>query len=89
MTLIVAEGLAAPDRFQEVGRLVRVEAAELVVGYTFDLRTNDPRAERIPNPRAGTEHRFVAYRLKTQATKPVSMVARPGAIVEDIEDSDE
>lgn len=89
MTLIVPEGLDAPDLFQEVGRLVRVEVAELVVGYTFDLRTNELRAERIPNPSAGTEHRFVAYRLKTQATKPVSMVARPGAIVDAVEDSDE
>jgi hypothetical protein len=89
MTLIVPEGLSAPDRFQEVGRLVRVEAAELVVGYTFDLRTNALTAERVPNPRAGTEHRFVAYRLKTQATKPVSMIARPAAIVEAADEGEE
>lgn len=89
MTLIVPEGLDAPDRFQEVGRLVRVETSELVVGYTFDLRTNELRAERIPNPSAGTEHSFIAYRLKTQAAKHVSMVARPGAIVDAVEDRDE
>ncbi len=89
MTLIVPENLAAPDRFQEVGRLVRVEAAELVVGYTFDLRTNALTAERVPNPRAGVEHRFMAYRLKTQSPKPVSMVPRPSAIVETIEEVDE
>lgn len=89
MTLIVPESLAAPDHFQEVGKLVRVEAAALVVGYTFDLRTNALTAERVPNPRAGAEHRFVAYRLKTQSTKPVSMVARPSAIVEAIEEGDE
>lgn len=89
MTLIVPESFAAPqDRFQQVGTLVRIEAAELVVGYTFDLRTNELKAERVPNPRAGTEHRFAAYRLKTQAEKPVSMVARPSAIV-DAEDADE
>lgn len=89
MTLIVPEGFASPDHFQEVGRLVRVEAAKLVVGYTFDLRTNDLRAESIPNPRAGTKHRFIAYRLKTQTTKPVSMVTRPDGITEAVEDSDE
>jgi hypothetical protein len=89
MTLIVPEKLAAPDRFQEVGRLVRVEAAELVVGYTFDLRTNALTAERVPNPRAGAEHRFIAYRLKIQSSKPVSMVARPSAIVEAIDEVDE
>ena len=76
MTLIVPEDIESPDHFQKVGELVRIEATELVVGYTFDLRTNDLRADRIPNPRAGTEHRFVAYRLKTQASKRVSMVTR-------------
>jgi hypothetical protein len=35
MTLIVPERLATPpDTFQQVGRLARVEAAELVIGYT-------------------------------------------------------
>lgn len=75
MTLIVPESVKANDRFQEVGRLERIEAAELVVGYAFDLRTNELRAERVPNPRAGTAHRFVAYRLKTQSSKQVSMIA--------------
>jgi hypothetical protein len=44
----------------------------LVVGYTFDLRTNELQADRIPNPRAGTGHPFVAYRLVGQSSKPVS-----------------
>ena len=50
--------------------------AVLVVGYTFDLRTNELKAEKIPNPRAGTKHRFAACRLKSQAAKPVSMLSR-------------
>jgi hypothetical protein len=74
MTLIVPESISAPSNFAAVGQLVRVEAASLVVGYTFDLRTNELRAERVPNPRAGTEHRFVAYRASSQAPKPVTMV---------------
>jgi hypothetical protein len=85
MTLIVPAVLKVPNRFQKVGDLVRVEAAELVVGYTFDLRTNALTAERIPNPRNGTEHRFTAYRLTTQASKSVSMVA-PAVIVEAVEE---
>lgn len=89
MTIIVPEAFTAPDRFQAVGGLVRVEAAELVVGYTFDLRTNELRSERIPNPSAGTEHRFTAYRLKTQASKLVSMVDRPGSVWDATGDSDE
>lgn len=76
MTLIVPATVDPDPRFQEVGRLTRVEAESLVVGYTFDLRTNELKAERIPNPRAGTEHHFIAYRLKSQATKPVFMTAR-------------
>jgi len=89
MTLIVPEGLDAPDRFQEVGRLARVEAPELVVGYAFDLCTNDLRAERIPNLRAGTAHHFVAYRLKTQAPKPVSMVVGTPGVEDAAEEGDE
>lgn len=73
MTLIVPEGFGHDERFQEVGSLIRIEAASLVVGYTFDLRTNELKEEKISNPSAGTQHRFTAYRLKTQAGKPVSM----------------
>ncbi len=76
MTLIVPATFDPDPRFQEVGRLTRVEAESLVVGYTFDLRTNELKAERIQNPRAGTEHHFIAYRLKSQATKPVLMTTR-------------
>jgi hypothetical protein len=79
MTLIIPESTAAPSHFQSVGRLSRVESDELVVGYTFDLRSNELRAERIPNPRAGTEHRFIAYRLKNQSSKKVSMSVRTAA----------
>lgn len=77
MTLIVPEGFETDARMQEVGRLTRVEADTLVVGYTFDLRTNELRAERVTNPRAGTEHRFVAYRLRSQVSTPVAMLATP------------
>lgn len=76
MTLILPESMESDPRYQEVGRLTRVEAETLVVGYTFDLRTNELKAERVPNPSTGTEHRFVAYRLASQTTKPVSMMNR-------------
>jgi len=74
MTLILPENFGPDARYQMVGNLTRVEAEKLVVGYQFDLRTNELKAERVPNPKAGTEHRFVAYRLKGQASKPVSMI---------------
>jgi len=74
MTLIVPEQLVADDEFQIVGKLTRIESKNLVVAYKFDLRTNELVSETVPNPNAGTEHRFIAYRLKTQASKPVTMI---------------
>ncbi|WP_295404240.1 hypothetical protein [uncultured Thiocystis sp.] len=76
MTLILPEVFPADRRYRKVGRLSRVEADTLVVGYTFDLRTNELTAERIANPSGGTEHRFVAYRLKDQTARLVAMVER-------------
>ena len=77
MTLILPENFDTDDRYQVVGNLTRVEAETLVVGYNFDLRNNELRAERVPNPSAGTQHRFVAYRLKCQTSKPVAMSGTP------------
>jgi len=74
MTLILPEKFVADTRYQMVGNLVRVEAEKLVVGYNFDLRTNVLNAECMPNPNAGIEHSFVAWRLKGQSNKPVSMI---------------
>ena len=88
MTLIVPESVAADERFVEVGRLIRIEADTLVIGYSFDLRTNELKAEKVPNPRKGTEHRFIAFRLKSQAAKPVSMLSR-AAILETVKEMEE
>lgn len=73
MTLILPESYGTNPRFQVVGRLTRIEADSLVVGYKFDLRTNELTAERVPNPRAGHRHRFIAHRLYSQACTPVYM----------------
>jgi len=75
MTLIIPESMKMDERYQEVGRLIRTEVGSLVVGYTFDLRTNELKAERIQNPRVGTQHHFTACRLIGQPKKAVSMVA--------------
>lgn len=77
MTLILPAQMEGDPRFQKVGELTRVEADELVVDYTFDLRTNVLQAGRVPNPRAGTRHEFIAWRLKEQPSKPVSMLNKP------------
>jgi len=77
MTLILPEDFGKDARYQEVGSLTRVEAETLVVGYNFNLRTNELLAECVPNPSAGVQHIFVAYRLKGQTSKPVSMINMP------------
>ena len=76
MTLVIPAGMSPDPRYQEVGRLIRAEANALVAGYHFDLRTNQITPEHVPNPSGGTKREFVAYRLDSQASKPVSMVAR-------------
>lgn len=72
-TLIVPADLEPDDRYEKVGDLIRIESEELIVGYSFDLRTNQLREERAPNPSKGQEHHFVAYRLKEQGGKEVSL----------------
>lgn len=89
MTLIVPESMKSGSRFQQVGRLNRIEADTLVVGYTFDLTTNELKAERVANPSAGTEHGFVAYRLADQSLKPVSMIGGTPILDEDSEVDEE
>lgn len=88
MTLIVPAAFAPDDRFEAVGQLTRIESDMLVVGYSFDLRTNALKAEKVANPRKGTEHRFTAYRLKSQAGKPVSMLSR-AEILETVKEMEE
>ena len=61
---------------------MRRETQKLIVGYTFDLRTNTLKPESVDNPAAGTEHNFVASRLKSSATEAVAMRPPPEVIAE-------
>lgn len=72
-TLILPADFRVDSRFCAVGKLVRRETETLIVGYTFDLRTNTLRPEALKNPASGTVHKFVAYRLKGSATEAVAM----------------
>lgn len=74
-TLIIPEDMPADERLQEVGRLHRVEASHLVVGYTFDLTTNQLTPKYAPNPDAGKVHEFVAYRVHGEAGEAVTLVS--------------
>ncbi len=88
MTLIVPSSFEADERYAEVGKLIRTEAETLVIGYSFDLRSNELKAEKVPNPKKGTAHHFTAYRLTSQAQKPVSMLSR-AAILETVKEMEE
>jgi hypothetical protein len=74
ITLIIPDCQEVDNRFKCVGNLVRVEAEEIIVGYSFDLRTNKITSKTIKNNNSGKEHGFKAYRLKEQSDKAVSLL---------------
>jgi len=74
-TLILPADWPVDNRFRAVGDLQRVESQNLVVGYSFDLKTNVIIPQTVPNPNAGVQHNFRAYRVATEVPTPVSMVA--------------
>lgn len=72
-TLILPAAIEMGEDFMPVGELSRKEALELTVGYSFDLQTNAILLKKIPNPGAGREHVFRAWRLKGSANTLVVM----------------
>jgi len=72
-TLILPEAFPVTDGFKQVGTLVRKEADRLIVGYTFNLRYNTLKPKTIPNPSAGREHIFRAWRLEGGSDEGVAM----------------
>lgn len=86
-TLILPAQMEAYADFFEVGELIRTEAQELIVGYSFDLQTNEIALRKIGNPDAGTRHAFRAWRVKGSPTAPVKMRELQSEVVLDaIED---
>ncbi len=72
-TLILPHDFVVEGDFKQVGALARKETDSLIVGYTFDLRRNQLTPETIPNPFAGQEHIFFAWRLSGGSDDPVVM----------------
>lgn len=72
-TLILPDGLPVPDGLRQVGRLVRKEAENLVVGYRFDLKQNTLVPELVENSFAGQEHAFIAWRPDGAVGEAVEM----------------
>ncbi|MGO9130284.1 MAG: hypothetical protein ACLQIS_11180 [Bryobacteraceae bacterium] len=62
-TLILPSEEEPGGHFTGVGELSRREGDQLIVGYSFNLRTNELLTKSVPNPGAGREHFFRAWRL--------------------------
>ena len=89
-TLLLPAHVPAGDDFVQVGELMRVEADEMVVGYSFNLQTNELTPQKVPNPGAGNVHVFRAWRLKGGQTDSVSMrEIGPSSIPTDDEDEED
>ena len=63
ITLITPASVKQNDGFKKVGHLTRIEAKKLIIGYEFDLVSNDINANKIDNPNADKPHEFCAYRI--------------------------
>ena len=72
-TLILPNDHEPGKGFIELGRLSRREADQLIIGYAFNLQTNELIPKSVPNPGAGREHLFRAWRLRGSSRKRVSM----------------
>jgi len=75
-TLILRETDDPGTGFVPVGTLRRREVDQVVVTYKFDLRSNSLQTTTAPNPNAGLEHVFIAYRLEGDPIEPVSLCSR-------------
>lgn len=72
--------------FFAVGDLNRREVDRVVVAYEFDLRNNALRTVTAPNPSAGREHKFIAYRVIGDLPEQVTLESKE-SVVRQIEEA--
>lgn len=72
-TLILPASQPVDNDLREIGNLTRSEAEEIIVAYSFNLLTNEIRSQTIPNPNAGQEHAFRAYRVSGDSEEPARL----------------
>lgn len=86
-TLILPNEVNTGKGFVHVGDLSRREADHLIVGYSFDLQTNEIVPKTVPNPSVGREHRFRAWRLDGSSSETVTMRhLSPDTVIPDTSD---
>jgi len=89
-TLILPTDVDLPKDMECVGSLLRIETADIIVGYSFDLKTNTIIPQTIPNPSKGRTHSFRAWRVACSSGEPVALSAeRTIRHVEEADDADE
>ena len=81
-TLILPADMPVDGDLFEIATLVRREVERMAVAYNFDLRSNELRTTLVPNPTAGTEHVFKAYRFQGDPIAPVRLRERSRRIAE-------
>jgi len=72
-TLIVPASVTVGKDFVRVGDLARIEADEAIVGYSFNLKTNELQPQKVKNPDGGKRHSFTAWRVRGSSTDAVTM----------------
>jgi hypothetical protein len=81
-TLILPADHPVDNDLVEMATLTRREVESMAVAYNFDLRTNELQTSLVPNPNAGREHVFKAYRLTGDSTEMVALRERSREIAE-------
>ena len=74
-TLILPAKITVSGGLVSIGTLKRRETSQLIIGYSFDLKTNKIKSKKIPNPSAGKEHIFKAWRTRRS---PINKVILKG-----------
>jgi len=88
-TLILPADQPVEADLVEVGTLTRREIDNVVVAYSFDLKTNELQTTLMPNANAGREHVFKAYRLKGEPFDRVSLRTLAHLTEEDMQRKDD
>ena len=81
-TLILPEKQPVEGNLVEVGTLARTEVEKVVISYSFNLQTNELQTILVPNPSAGQQHIFKAYRLQGDPLDPVLLRERTRVLAE-------
>jgi hypothetical protein len=87
-TLILPSEITAGKGFVKIGELHRRETANMIIGYSFDLRTNELKAKTAPNPHAGKEHSFCAWRARGARSESVSLRHIEGEQVDAVDNNE-